>query len=188
MASGLPEKTDAGTKVAVRSRGKGGEERSGAIRPRNPDDLRDVDRWFDEFGRRFERAWPSVGQRFGPRGARGRWMAELPGTRRPFADLVDSGDCYRVMVEVPGIPKEKLKVAVTDREATIQGEARTDVHEEREGYVRRERGYSRVSRTVVFPEPVLGAKAEASVTDGVLELRVPKKEPAKSATHRVAVK
>lgn len=92
------------------------------------------------------------------------------------------------MAEVPGIPKEKLKVTITDREATIEGEASADVREEKEGYIRRERGYSKISRTVLFPEPVIAEKAEASVNNGVLELRVPKKEPVRAAKHRVAVK
>jgi HSP20 family molecular chaperone IbpA len=41
---------------------------------------------------------------------------------------------------------------------------------------------------MVFPEPVVGAKAEASMNNGLLEVRVPKKNPTESTAHRVSVK
>lgn len=106
----------------------------------------------------------------------------------PYADLVDSATEYRVVAEVPGIPKEKLNITVTDRDISIEGEAKTDVKEEGEGFVRRERGYSRVSRRLAFPEPVVGSRAEASLSNGILEVRVPKKNPTKPTRHRVTVK
>lgn len=180
----MTQKEGGETKVPVKSveGARSGSREISLLRPR---ELQDIDRWLDEFDRRFEFGWPFMAPWFGPRGG---WPPELTSTRRPFADIIDSGDEYHVSVEVPGIPKERLKVTVSDREATVEGEARTDVHEEKQGYVRRERGYSRISRALVFPETVVAEKAEASVSNGVLELRVPKKEPVKPAKHRVAVK
>jgi HSP20 family molecular chaperone IbpA len=173
--------------VPVRRAGK--EER--AIVPRRPEDyLSSMDRAFQDFESRFfERMmgqYPGGGGWFAP--WRRRWLAELPEVRHPYADLIDSGKEYRVMAEVPGIPKEKLDITVTDREIKIEGEAKTDLHEEKEGFVRRERGYSRISRSVTFPEPVIADKAEASLNNGILEVKVPKKSPTEVSKHKVVVK
>jgi len=170
-------------RAASSNRGKG----ETAMTQWRPEDyLSQMDRMLDEFGSRFER---SLEQFPGPGflAARRRWLG-LPETRNPYADLIDSGNEYRVMAEVPGIPKEKLDITVTDREVKIEGEAKTDVHEEKEGFVRQERGYSRVSRRVAFPEPVVAEKAEASLNNGVLEVRVPKKTPTTFTRRKVAVK
>lgn len=168
-------------KVPIKAEGKGT-----AITPWRPEDyMANVDRTIDDFERRFGNAWPFGSAWFGPRR---RWLAPFPEVRRPYADLVDSGKDYRVMAEVPGIPKDKLDVTVSEREIRIEGEAKTDIHEDREGFVRRERSYSKISRLVSFPEPVVADKAEATLNNGVLEVRVPKQRPTRVARHKVVVK
>lgn len=159
---------------------KKGSEESTAITPWRPDDyLSNMDRMFGGIESPFERGW------FGP--GRRRWFG-MPDVRLPYADLIDSGKEYRVLAEVPGIPREKLDITVTDREIKIEGEAKTDLHEEKEGFIRRERAYSRISRRLAFPEPVVAEKAEASLNNGVLEVKVPKKAPTTFTRHKVAVK
>jgi HSP20 family protein len=171
-------------KVPVRK----GPEESTAITPWRPDDyLSNIDRMFGGIESPLERVlapFPARGW-FGPGGR--RWL-ETPDVRLPYADLIDSGKEYRVLAEVPGIPREKLDITVTDREIKIEGEAKTDLHEEKEGFIRRERGYSRISRRLAFPEPVVAEKAEASLNNGVLEVKVPKKAPTTFTRHKVAVK
>ncbi len=170
-------------KVPVRK----GQKRGTEITPWRPEDYQDsMDRMFRDFESRFDRLlapFPAGGL-FGP----GRRLWGVPDVRLPYADLIDSGKEYRVMAEVPGIPKDKLDITVTDREIKIEGEAKTDLHEEKEGFVRQERGYSRISRRLAFPEPVVAEKAEASLNNGVLEVKVPKKEPTTFARRKVAVK
>jgi HSP20 family molecular chaperone IbpA len=163
-------------------------QRETAIKPWRPEDYEDsMDRMFKDFESRFDRLlapFPAGGW-FGH--GRRRWM-ELPDVRLPYADLIDSGKEYRVVAEVPGIPKDKLDITVTDREIKIEGEAKTDLHEEKEGFVRQERGYSRISRRLAFPEPVVAEKAEAILNNGVLEVKVPKKAPTTFARRKITVK
>ncbi len=119
-----------------------------------------------------------------------RWWRsfELPETRRAFADLIDAGKEYRVRAEVPGIPKDKLNISVTPRGVKIEGEAETNIDEEKEGYVHKERTWSKIRREVAFPEEVIPERADAVVKDGVLELTVPKKNPTEVKSHKVQVK
>ena len=65
---------------------------------------------------------------------------------------------------------------------------RSDLHEQSEGFIRQERGYSRISRRLAFPEPVVAEKAEASLNNGVLEVKVPKKSPTTFTRRKIAVK
>lgn len=172
------------TKIPVRK----GQKRETAITHWRPEEYQNnMDQMFRDLESRFDRLlapFPAGGW-FGP--GRRRWL-ETPDVRLPYADLIDSGREYRVMAEVPGIPKDKLNITVTDREIKIEGEAKTDLHEEEEGFIRQERGYSRISRRLAFPEPVVAEKAEASLENGVLEVKVPKKAPTTFTRRRIAVK
>jgi HSP20 family protein len=41
----------------------------------------------------------------------------------------------------------------------------------------RERAYSAFERTITLPEEVIPSKCEGEMKDGVLELKIPKREP-----------
>ncbi len=153
----------------------------------SPDEYaREMDRVFSDFEQRMNKSFPGS---FGGGFPFPRWRSfELPEVRRPFADLIDAGSEYRARVEVPGIPKEKLNISVTPKEIKIEGEAESNFDEKKEGFVRRERTYSKVRRELAFPEDVIAEKAEATVKDGVLEVRVPKKVPSEAKTHKVQIK
>jgi HSP20 family protein len=107
----------------------------------------------------------------------------------PNADLADRGNEYQVSAEVPGIPKDKLDVTVTKDGVEISCKTEVEKEEEKKGYILRERGYSQVHRYMAFPEEVVPENAVATMKDGVLELRVPKKMPApKPEKHKVEIK
>jgi HSP20 family protein len=148
----------------------------------------DIDRFFSDYARRFDSSLPSMfqGGWFGPRWWRSSF--ELPETRHAFADLIDAGKEYRVRVEVPGIPKDKINISVTPRGIKIEGEAETKIDEDKEGYVRKERTWSKVSRELAFPEEVIPDSADAEVKDGIVEVKVPKKNPTEVKVHKVQVK
>jgi HSP20 family protein len=113
---------------------------------------------------------------------------ELLEVREPSTDLVDAGKEYRVHAEIPGVPKENLNITVTARGIEIEGEAKTEIEEEKERFVRRERAYSRVHRSLAFPEEVVPDQAEATLKDCLLEVRIPKKTPTEVKKHKVAIK
>jgi HSP20 family protein len=159
-----------------------------AIRPRKhvptTHVLATFDDLLDEFNRRFrESIWaPWELEPIEP------YITELP-AREAFADLIDAGNKFVVHAEVPGIPKDKINVAVTKDDVEISAEAGTEKEEKKKGYVFRERGYSSFYKRIVFPEEVVPEKAESTVKDGVLEIDVPKKTPTpEPKKHKVAVK
>ncbi len=162
----------------------GEKKKMGEIAPWHATDyLAEMDRMFRDFSRGFGSMLAPIGPWIRP------WSPfQLPDVREPSTDLVDAGKEYRVHAEIPGISKENLNITVATRGIEIEGEAKTDIEEEKEGFIRRERSYSKVHRSLPFPEEVIPEKAEATLKDGLLEVRIPKKTPTEVKKHKVEIK
>lgn len=128
----------------------------------------EMDRWFDDLRNEFEqRFWGPVAP-FGREGA--------PATRQPLVDLADNGREFVLTAELPGVKKEDLDIQVTPEGIEIGAEAQREREETGNDYAYRERSYSSFRRVLPFPEEVLPDRVAAKLTDGVLEVRLPKKE------------
>ena len=103
-------------------------------------------------------------------------------------DLVDSGNKYKVIAEVPGVLKNDLEVNITENTISICGETKKETKKEDEGYLRRERSYSTICRNINFPEEVDPNKAEATLKNGILEVEVHKKEPTSNKGRKIPIK
>jgi HSP20 family protein len=135
---------------------------------------------FGELQREMNRVFDAVfGKQFG---AAGRLRA---GYVYPPMNVWETDDAYTVACEVPGLEMEDLEVYVTGDQLTVSGRRQETVPEEGVTLHRHERDTGRFSRGITLPGPVDGAKTEATLTDGVLVVRVPKSEEAKPK--RVAV-
>jgi HSP20 family protein len=80
---------------------------------------------------------------------------------------------FVVTVELPGIPKEEVKVEVMDEALVIEGEKKLVKEKKEEGFFRTERSYGKFYRSIPLPK---GAKAElikAELTNGILEVVIP---------------
>lgn len=128
----------------------------------------DMDRWFDDIRRSFEQNF------WGPL-ARGS-DSELA-VRQPLVDLIDAGSELVVHAELPGVAKEDVDLNVTPSGIEIRAEAHRSRNEKEKDYFFQERTYQALQRTLTFPEEVKSDLATATLKDGVLEVRVPKKEP-----------
>ncbi len=91
-------------------------------------------------------------------------------------DLADEGDAFVVTVDVPGYDTEDLEIRLTGETLTITGERERTAEREDddEVYLRREREVSSFSRQLRLPEPVDADDVHASVTNGVLTIRLTK--------------
>jgi len=94
-------------------------------------------------------------------------------------DVIARDDEYVITAAVPGLKPDDLSVEVLGETVTIRGEIKSEQNGEQDGYLLQERRYGKFSRTLNFPVELDGAKAEASVENGVLTLRVPKAETAR---------
>jgi HSP20 family protein len=70
------------------------------------------------------------------------------------------------------------------RHAQHPGKEKDRKEDKEKNYLRRERGYFSFEWAVSFPEEVSAGKAEGSMKDGILELKISKKEPKPEAKPR----
>jgi len=143
------------------------------IQPRESraDPWTEIDRAFDAMHREFAQSLGLVP--FGP--------FEMDRTlRTPRTDVTDTGEAYKVVAEIPGIPKEKLDIRVRGTSVEIRGENETQTEEKQKQYLHRERTYAGYYRALELPEPVVASKANAKVVNGLLELELPKQTPTRA--------
>ncbi|MCX7620853.1 MAG: Hsp20/alpha crystallin family protein [Acidimicrobiales bacterium] len=95
----------------------------------------------------------------------------------PVADVEETDDTYVVEIELPGVKREDIKVEITGRRVSVDGERK---EKERTGVLRRrERTVGRFHYEVTLPGEVDEGKAEARLDEGVLQIRLPKPESVK---------
>ena len=95
----------------------------------------------------------------------------------PAVDFSDTDKEYIVRMEVPGIPKENLDIQVEGQLLTLTGHREVQKQHENEEFFWKEREEGRFVRTLRLPAPVIVAKIEAIVQDGVMTVHLPKAEP-----------
>ena len=100
-------------------------------------------------------------------------------TFAPRLDLTEDKDNLIVRVDLPGVPREQVQVALHEEVLTISGGRPAEALEKDGGYHHRERAYGRFERSVSLPRPVDSTKVTANFRDGVLQVTLPKTEAAK---------
>jgi HSP20 family protein len=97
----------------------------------------------------------------------------------PPVNVFSDKDGYVVKLEIPGVPPENVNIEAEGRTLRISG--KRDIVPPAEGsFHRRERGAGQFARSFQLPADVDTGRAEASYKHGILSVRVPKKEEAKS--------
>ncbi|MEN9939146.1 MAG: hypothetical protein RLZZ387_5725 [Chloroflexota bacterium] len=105
----------------------------------------------------------------------------------PALDLSETEDAYVVEAAVPGLKAEDLDVTVENGTLTIKGEVKQEREEKKVNYHRIERRFGTFVRTVSLPTRVKAEAIQASLTNGVLRLEIPKAEEVKPRKIAVAV-
>ncbi len=124
---------------------------------------------------------------FFPRKAGGAWPPEMMWT--PVVDLLDKKDHLLLRADLPGIKKEDVKISISGGNLlTISGEAARLEEEKREDYYRCERYSGGFTRTVQLPTEVIAERVEATLRDGILEVKLPKREVKKTKELEIEVK
>jgi HSP20 family protein len=96
----------------------------------------------------------------------------------PPADLLVDDDGVTVYMDVPGLRPDNLEIELENEVLTIRGERPFPyTQDDGRGPVRRiERGFGRFERTLRVPGGLDPEAIDATLSDGVLTLRIPKPE------------
>jgi HSP20 family protein len=100
-------------------------------------------------------------------------------------DVSETDKEIRITAELPGVAESDVQVELTDDILTIRGEKRLE-REDAQHHLR-ERAYGTFSRSIQLPFVVDPNRLEASYSNGVLAISVPK-EAARQQVHRIEIR
>ncbi len=86
---------------------------------------------------------------------------------------------------IGGAKPENIDISITDNMVTIKGRREKFEEVKEEDYFYQECFWGAFSRSVVLPEDVDAEKADATMKDGILTIRIPKLEKAKTKKVRI---
>jgi HSP20 family protein len=98
----------------------------------------------------------------------------------PTTDIFETKDDFVFKLEVPGLSKDDIKIEFEKNTLSIKGERKTEKDVKDENYHRIERFSGTFNRSFTLPGETDGSKINASLKDGILELRIPKAEEKKA--------
>jgi len=145
----------------------------------------DMDHLFEEFGVHHDMSMPRLL-------TRGReWLRReagfVPADWTPQVDVKEKDGKFIVRADLPGVPKEGVKIEVRDGFLMLQGERRHEKTEEREGHFYSECSYGSFARSIPLPDGADVAKADATYRDGVLEVAIPVAKATEAIGHRIPI-
>jgi HSP20 family protein len=97
----------------------------------------------------------------------------------PPADLLVDDEGVTVYMDVPGLTAGDLEIELENQTLSIRGERKFPYGQDGRTVRRIERGFGRFERSLNVPAGLDADQIDASLTDGVLSLRVPKPESLK---------
>lgn len=98
----------------------------------------------------------------------------------PACDIIESEEEYKILLDLPGLTKKEINIALKDHVLAVKGE-RSEELSEGESYRRQERRSGVFSRSFALPENVNAAETEAHFRSGVLTIKMPKSEVLKDS-------
>ena len=126
------------------------------------------DRVFDNFRKDMEKSFLSF-----PR-------MEIPSflkLQESSCDVIDEGKQLRVKMNVPGVTKKDVNLNVTDNSLEVSAEHKEESEEKKKNFIRKERSQVSYYRTLPLPDKISSGKVRAKLSDGVLEVTLPKSKP-----------
>ncbi len=130
----------------------------------------EMDSFFDDF---LLRKWPR----------KPAWrMAAIEEPNILRVDIIEHENDIEVQAALPGFKKENIEISINHQTITIRTLTEQTNDEEKDKYSRREIMRGECLRTLTLPDTVDGDKAQASFTDGILKIIIPKSEKNKRKT------
>jgi HSP20 family protein len=96
-------------------------------------------------------------------------------------NMTETGDAVKIRAEVPGFSAAELQIGIEPGRLTIAGHQESKAEQKSGKAVQVESRVKKVLRVIPLPADVDGAKATATLSNGVIELTLPKSVKAKAA-------
>ena len=105
----------------------------------------------------------------------------------PAAEMTETPEAVQLKLEIPGMEAKDLNVEVTADSLTINGERKSEIKTEEEGFTRTEFRYGKFHRVIPLPVQVDNSNVTAEYKDGILNLTLPKAEEEKNKVVKVSI-
>jgi HSP20 family protein len=93
---------------------------------------------------------------------------------RPPVDIYEDADGITLQLDMPGVSKERLNIHADRNALTVEGDARVDMPEGMEALYADVRA-THFRRSFTLSSELEAANTDASLKDGVLTVRIPKR-------------
>ena len=129
-----------------------------------------------------------------PRSFARDWFGRGPATLTqladwsPTCDVTEKDDAIIVHAELPGVELKDIDLTLDSGVLTIRGEKRTEKKDERDGRTYSERTFGSFQRTIATPAGTDPGDIDATLKDGVLEVRIARKPETPPPSKRIEVK
>ena len=146
-----------------------------------------------EMNRMFDDVWNSFGMPseslFNRSTELGRSLADkaLLGDYRAKLDVAGSDNQYEVSIELPGLSEDDIQIELNDNTLTVKGQKEEVSENKDKQYYRVERSVGSFQRTLSLPKDADGDAISAKITNGLLEIQIPRKTLPKADVKRIAV-
>ena len=97
----------------------------------------------------------------------------------PACDVLEDKESVKIVVELPGLTPEDVKLSLENNVLSIRGEKKQQAEERTERVHRYERSYGSFERSFALPTSVDSDEVSASFQNGILTVTVPKAERAR---------
>lgn len=107
----------------------------------------------------------------------------------PRMDVKDSPKDITLKFDLAGVPKENIKLTIDDHNLlTLKGEKKTNSEKKSKDMVKKEIFYGNFERVVQLPENIEQDKLSTNYKDGILTVKIEKKEIIKPKAKVIPIK
>jgi HSP20 family protein len=110
-----------------------------------------------------------------------------PAVVEPATDVYFTDDAVTVVMEIGGMRGQDVELSIVEGRLTVRGEKPAPHHHGERVYTQVEIGRGPFERTVPLPVPVDGDRMTVRYEDGLLEITLPRRQPAEAQRIRVTV-
>ncbi len=140
------------------------------------------DMWRSNFAKEFDRLFDQFGLATGR-----RFESDLTKYGfNPSCEVNEDKEAYNLRFDLPGVPKDQIKIDLHENRLTVSGERRAEKSDDSKTQHFSEVFYGAFSRSFTFPGSVDSERVNASYDHGILSIVVPKSEG--SRTRQISIK
>ena len=108
---------------------------------------------------------------------------------KPPTDVCETAELVCMRIELPGVPANQIKIALTSRKIHVYGEKKKrNPRQKVISHLCSERNYGRFSRVVPLRWTISVKATTAELKDGVLEIHLPKIKDRRGSEFKVPIK